>query len=176
VLRLLFASPRRAAILVALLVTLLLGYFSLNLEETVQREFTGAGASELAAIGDAEELARRFGQAGPWWSPQRYLYRAIAAEVDGARDVLVLTFERDSDALLLLLLGDIFLGGLYGLVVGMIVAVLRGHGPGSTSPKPPRPIPPPPPLRPRSPSRDTSRACPSNLTLYVTGENASIAP
>jgi hypothetical protein len=144
VLRYLFSSPRRAGIITAILVVLALSAVTLDGEERIQREIEGVDLAEVGALEDAEALAKRYGQAGPWWSPQRYLYRAVEAEVDTARDLLVLTFERDLSGLVWLLLLDLSLGALYGSIVSMIVAVLRGPAEGRQIPGSERSIPPPP--------------------------------
>jgi hypothetical protein len=73
-------------------------------------------------------LAEREIFAAPWWSPHRFVYKAAAAEVGAISEVLDLTFERDVLGLVGLLLFDGVLGLIYGFVIGLIVAVLRGAG------------------------------------------------
>jgi hypothetical protein len=73
-------------------------------------------------------VAQREVFAAPWWSPHRFIYKAASAEVDAFREVFDLTFERDVLGLTGLIVFDAFIGAVYGLVVGMIVAVIRNTG------------------------------------------------
>jgi hypothetical protein len=65
--------------------------------------------------------------AAPWWSPHRFVYKAVEAETGAFGQVVRLTFERDVLGLTGLLLFDALLGVVYGAVVGLIVAVRRFH-------------------------------------------------
>jgi hypothetical protein len=97
--------------------------------------------------GDAAQrvyVAERELYAGPRWSPERLLYAAVDAQVDQVSNVLQLTFERDWQALIGLLLLDFAIGGIYACVVGLILAVLGLEG--LERRLKPKQLPPPPPL------------------------------
>jgi hypothetical protein len=64
--------------------------------------------------------------AAPWWSPHRFAYKAVEAQTGAFGEVVSLTFERDVPGLVGLLLMDAIVGTLYGLVIGAIVAVVKG--------------------------------------------------
>ena len=64
--------------------------------------------------------------AAPWWSPHRFAYKAVEAQTGAFGEVVALTFERDVLGLIGLLLMDAIVGTLYGLVIGAIVAVVKG--------------------------------------------------
>lgn len=96
---------------------------------------------------DIVYLAERKVSAGPWWSPDRIMYRAFRAETGQLGNVLRLTFERDLEGLLGLLLLDLLVGGVYGTLAGLIVAVMNSTGlrlPGDR--ETPRRLPPETPL------------------------------
>ncbi|HET9476846.1 MAG TPA: hypothetical protein VFP63_05090 [Dehalococcoidia bacterium] len=73
-------------------------------------------------------VAERKVSAGPWWSPDRIMYRAFRAETTQLGNVLRLTFERDLEGLFGLLLLDLLVGGIYGTLAGLIVAALNSTG------------------------------------------------
>ena len=77
---------------------------------------------------DVVYLAERKVSAGSWWSPDRIMYRTFKAESDQLGNVLRLTFERDFEGLLGLLLLDLVVGGVYGSLAGLIAAVLNSTG------------------------------------------------
>lgn len=137
--RLFLPSPRRAGILTAIVVTILLVLTSFPREERIVRQIENFDTSIAT---DAQALLERYAHTGPWWSPQRYAYRAIEAEADAAARILTMTYERDLTGLVWLLLLDIGLGILYGIVIGLIVSVLRTTGLQSrhqgSSPRPSR--------------------------------------
>ncbi len=64
--------------------------------------------------------------AAPWWSPHRFAYKAVEAQTGAFGEVVSLTFERDVPGLAGLLLMDAIIGTLYGAVIGLIVAVIKG--------------------------------------------------
>ena len=64
--------------------------------------------------------------AAPWWSPHRFAYKAVEAQTGAFGEVVSLTFERDVPGLAGLLLMDAIVGTLYGAVIGLIVAVIKG--------------------------------------------------
>ncbi len=103
----------------------------------------------LSAAGDSVYLAERKVAAASGLDPARWFYKAVEAEADRAGNVLNLTYERDVTGLLALLLLDLVVGGIYGAMVGMILAVLgterldKAHAPKS--------IPGPSPLTPLGP-------------------------
>jgi hypothetical protein len=72
---------------------------------------------------DTVYLAERTVEAGPWWHPDRLLYRAVRAEVDRFSDGLRLTFERDWQGLAGLVIVDAIVGAVYGTIIGLILAV-----------------------------------------------------
>ena len=78
---------------------------------------------EESANDDLLYLAEREIEAGPWWHPDRLLYRAARAEVDRFSDGLQLTYERDWEGLAGVLLLDAIVGWIYGTVIGLILAV-----------------------------------------------------
>jgi len=82
------------------------------------------GADELT--GGQVYVAEREIFAAPWWSPHRFIYQAAEAEIDAFDEVVDLTFERNILGLVGLIVIDGLVGLVYGLVVGAIVAVLRG--------------------------------------------------
>ena len=136
-LRPLLQKPWRVGIGIAIAVTLLLAFVSFPREEQIEKQITGWQTGGLGPLADAPALLERFAHAGPWWSPQRYVYKAVAAEIDAAGDVLTMTYKRDLDGLVWLLLLDLGLSAIYGIVAGMIVAVLRGAGIDRQKEKPP---------------------------------------
>jgi hypothetical protein len=69
-------------------------------------------------------LAERTVNAGPWWHPDRLAYRAAEAEVDRFSDGLRLTFQRDWEGLAGVLLVDAIVGWVYGMTIGLILAVV----------------------------------------------------
>jgi hypothetical protein len=73
---------------------------------------------------DTVYLAERTVSAGPWWHPDRLLYRAVRAETDRFSDGLRLTFERDWQGLAGLLMMDAIVGAVYGTIIGLILAVV----------------------------------------------------
>lgn len=73
-------------------------------------------------------VAERTVSSAPWWSPDRWVYRALEAEAESFGDVLRLTYERDLTGLIALLVMDVVVGGLYAAIAGMIFAVLGGEG------------------------------------------------
>ena len=85
-------------------------------------------------------LAEREVEAGPWWHPDRLLYRAARAEVDRFSDGLRLTYERDWEGLVGVLLLDAIVGWIYGTVIGLILAVMGSRElkvPGASAAKRP---------------------------------------
>ena len=120
-----------------------------QLIELTQEEFRNMELAYRVSLPDVEGSARRFvirytgmndlesGRvyvaerevfAAPWWSPHRFIYKAASAEVDAFREVLDLTFQRDVLGLTGLIVFDALIGAVYGLVVGLIVAVMRNTG------------------------------------------------
>jgi hypothetical protein len=63
--------------------------------------------------------------AAPWWSPHRFVYKALEAETGAFGEVVRLTFERDVGGLIALLIFDAIIGFVYGALVGLIVAVRK---------------------------------------------------
>ena len=63
--------------------------------------------------------------AAPWWSPHRFVYKALEAETGAFGEVIRLTFERDAGGLIALLIFDAIIGFVYGTIVGLIVAVRK---------------------------------------------------
>jgi hypothetical protein len=79
---------------------------------------------EQEANSDLIYLAEREIEAGPWWHPDRLLYRAARAEVDRFSDGMRLTYERDWEGLAGVLVLDAIVGWVYGTIIGLIFAVL----------------------------------------------------
>jgi hypothetical protein len=101
-------------------------------------EYVGEAGGTLYA-------ARRELKTHPWWSPDRFLYEAVAAPGEQTADVLQLTFQRDWRGLAGMLLVDLAFGALYGIVVGLLLAVLgkgsldeKDNPPSSPMPAPRR--------------------------------------
>lgn len=90
---------------------------------------------------DVVYLAERTVEPGPWWSPDRLLYRAARAEVDRFSDGLRLTYERDWKGLAGLLILDAIVGWIYGTVIGLVLATIGARDltvpAGPAAPRPP---------------------------------------
>jgi hypothetical protein len=104
----------------------------------------------LGSEGDAVPqtyVTERVVHATESWSPERWAYRAIDAEVQQASNVLRLTFERDLTGLIGLLCLDVLVGAVYGVIFGLIAAVLgtesidKQRRPGVIPPPLPHPLP-----------------------------------
>jgi hypothetical protein len=93
-----------------------------------ERSFSIRYAGRESAGATTLYLAEREVANGPWWSPDRWVYKAFKAQTDEFANVLRLTFERDLTGLFALFLMDVIVGGLYACVVGMILAVLGMEG------------------------------------------------
>jgi len=109
---------------------------------------------------DTVYLAERTINAGPWWHPDRLLYRAVSTEVDRFSDGLRLTFERDWQGLAGLLIIDAIVGAVYGTIIGLILAVAGAREltvPGGSSR---RQIPPGAPVKSALDSRLTALPSP----------------
>jgi hypothetical protein len=98
------------------------------LEDDSARRFVIRHVGIRDGSGDPVYVADREVFAAPWWSPHRFIYKAAVAEVRAVGDVIELTFERDVLGLIGLLVFDGLIGALYGLVIGLIVAVVKGVG------------------------------------------------
>lgn len=81
-----------------------------------------------SGLSDTVYLAERKISAGPWWSPDRLMYRTFRAEREQLGNVLRLTFERDLEGLFGLLLLDLLVAGIYGTLAGLIIAVMNTTG------------------------------------------------
>jgi hypothetical protein len=120
------------------------------------RSFRVRYLGKEAGTGSRVYLAERDVHSTESWSPERWAYKALEAEVQQASSVLRLTFERDVTGLVGLLLLDVLVGAIYGVIFGLILNVLGMEGidkhrrPGGLPLPPPRPFP--------SSPRDTSRA------------------
>jgi hypothetical protein len=93
-----------------------------------QREATIRYAAKTASDPDRLYVAEQHVNAGGWWDPTRWAYKAAQAEIDLAQNVLTLTFERDVSGLVALLLFDLIVSTVYGAVIGLILAVLGLEG------------------------------------------------
>jgi hypothetical protein len=101
---------------------------SLPLEKDSGRQFLIRHIG-MASLSDGRVyVAEREILAAPWWSPHRFVYKAAVAEVDAFGEVLELTFERDVLGLAGLIILDGVIGAIYGVVIGLIVAVVRNSG------------------------------------------------
>jgi hypothetical protein len=113
-----------------------------------------------STVSETIYAAERTINIGPWWSPNRFLYRAVDVQVDSVGRALRLTYERDLQGLIALLLIDTIVGFAYGAVIGLILAVLglEGLEQRRLAPQLPRPSLPPSAPPGRRYSRDSSRA------------------
>jgi hypothetical protein len=97
-------------------------------EEDSARRFLIRYAGMEDVDGGRVYMAERQVFAAPWWSPHRFIYKAAAAEVNAVGEVMELTFERDVTGLMGLFIFDGLVGAVYGFIIGLIVAVVRGAG------------------------------------------------
>jgi hypothetical protein len=94
-------------------------------------------------------VAERKIPAASSFSPDRWFYKAVDAEVEQFGNVLHLTYERDLSGLAALLLMDVIVGAVYAAIVGMILSVLGMEGLDKNHQ--PKPLPAPAPMLPINP-------------------------